>query len=81
MADENIYSLSTGIVSSKDKDHVNCKEAKEVSQTIQHRLDKILFDTAAIKRKDQTTNLESLQNAKATKAKRWQNQVSCSISL
>ena len=25
IADENLYSLSTGIVSSKDKDHVNCE--------------------------------------------------------
>ena len=67
-ADENLYSLSTGIVSSKDKDHANCEQAEEVGKTIQHGLD-ILFDTATIKEKDQITNLESLQDSKATKSK------------
>ena len=32
-------------------------------------MDNILFDTSTIKRKDQTTNLDSLQNSKATKSK------------
>ena len=62
-------SLSTGIVSSKDKDHVNFEQAEEVGKTIQHGLGNILFDTATIKRKDQITNFESLQNSKATKSK------------
>ena len=68
IADKNLYSLSTGMVS-KDKDHVNCEQAEEVGKTIQHGLDNILLDKATIKRKDQITNLESLQNAKATKSK------------
>ena len=62
-----LYSLSTGIVSSKGKDHVNCEQAEEVGKTIQHELDNILSDT--FKRKEQITNLESLQNSKATKSK------------
>ena len=57
------------MVSSKDKDHVNCGQAEEVGKMIQHGLDNILFDMATIKRKDQITNLESLQNSKATKSK------------
>ena len=69
IADENLYSLSTGIVSSKDKDHVNCEQAEEVGKKIQHELDNILFDTATIKRKGQITNLESLQNSKARQSK------------
>ena len=69
IANENLYSLSTGIASSKDKDHVNSGQAEEVGKTIQHGLDNILFDTATIKRKDQITNLEPLQNSKATKSK------------
>ena len=68
-ADENLYSLSTGIVSSKDKDHINCEQAEEVGKAIQHGLENILFHTATIKKKDQITNLESLQNSKATKSK------------
>ena len=69
IADDNLYSLSSGIVSSKDKDHVNCEQVEEVGKTIHHGLDNMLFDTATIKRKDQITNLESLQNSKATKCK------------
>ena len=61
--------MSTGIVSSKGKDHVNCEQAEEVGKTIQHGLDNILFDMAKVKRKDQITNLESLQNSMATKSK------------
>ena len=61
--------MSTDIVSSKGKNHVNCKQAEEVGKTIQHGLDNILFDTATVKRKDQITNLESLQNSMATKSK------------
>lgn len=66
---QKLYEWLTNTVSSKDKDHVNCKQAEQVGKTIQRGLDNILFDTATIKRKDLTTNLESLQKTK----KRWQN--------
>ena len=69
IADENLCSLSTTIVSSKDKDHVNCEQAGKVGKTIQHGLDNILFDTATIKRMDHITNLESMWNSKETRSK------------
>ena len=79
-ADENLYSLSTGIVSSKDKDHINCEQAEEVGKAIQHGLENILFHTATIKKRtrSQTWNPCRIQRQQKAK-KRWQNQVSCSI--
>jgi len=65
--DKNLHSLSTGIVSIKNKDKVNAEEAEKVGQQIQNGLDNCFYSDAKIKRSEQVTTLESLQNTKATK--------------
>ena len=63
--DENLYSLSTCIISSTDKDNVNCEKAEEVGKQIQTGLDNVFFHDAKIKRKDQLINLHALQQSKS----------------
>lgn len=67
--DENLHSMSTGVVSFKDKDSINCEQAEEVGKKIQEGLDNVFFDDATIKRKDHIRNLESLQHTKAMGSK------------
>jgi len=55
------------MVSIKNKDKVNAEEAEKVGQQIQNGLDNCFYSDAKIKRSEQVTTLESLQNTKATK--------------
>ena len=65
--DNNLHSLSTGLVSTEGEDDVNCEKAEDVSRNIQATLDNALVNGASIKRKDQVKPLESLQHtSKAT---------------
>ena len=64
--DQDLYSLSTELVSSLEKDNVNC-ELAEVGKKIQNELDNLSYEAATIKRKNQIINLESLQSGKNSK--------------
>ena len=59
--DENLHSLSTGIISMTSKDSVNCEDAEELGLKIQKELD-VLLGAATIKRKNQIKPLASLLN-------------------
>ena len=43
MVDNNLHSLSTGCISVKGKDRVNCEEAESIGESIQKKLDGTLF--------------------------------------
>ena len=60
--DENLYSLSTGIIFMTSKDSVNCEYAEELGLKIQKELDNVLLSAATIKRKNQIKTLASLLN-------------------
>ena len=60
--DENLHSLSTGVISMTSKDSVNCEEAEELGLKIQTELDNISLSSATIKRKNQIKPLSSLLN-------------------
>ena len=65
--DNNLHSLSTGLVSIEGEDDVNCEKAEDAARNIQATLDNVLVNSASIKRKDQVKPLESLQHtSKAT---------------
>ena len=49
--DENLHSLSTGIISITSKD-VNCEDAKELGLKIQKEFDNVSLSAATIKRKN-----------------------------
>eukprot|EP00794_Sanderia_malayensis_P019665 gene19665-21612_t len=66
--DENLHSLSSGIMSIRGSDDVNCERAEDVGKLIQATLDNIAYNKASIKRKDQVKTLESLQQ-KSTPSK------------
>ena len=52
MVDDNLPSLSTGCVSIKGKDKVNCDDAENIGEKIQSQLDDIVFTDAKILKKD-----------------------------
>ena len=60
--DENLHSLSTGIISMTSKDSVNCEDAKELGLKIKKELDNVSLSAATIKRKNQIKPLASLLN-------------------
>ena len=55
--DNNLLSLSTGLVSTEGDD-INCEKTKDVGRTIQAALDNAFFNDASVKRKDQIKPLE-----------------------
>ena len=59
--DENLNSLSTGIISMTSKDSVNCVDAEELGLKIQKELD-VSLSAATIKRKNQIKPMASLLN-------------------
>ena len=60
--DENLHSLSTGIISITSKDSINCEDAEELGLKIQKELDNLSLSAATIKRKNQIKPLASLLN-------------------
>ena len=50
--DENLHSLSTGIIPMTSKDNVNCEDAKELGLKIQKEFDNVSLSAATIKRKN-----------------------------
>ena len=60
--DENLHSLSTGIIPMTSKDNVNCEDAKELGLKIQKEFDNVSLSAATIKRKNQIKPLVSLLN-------------------
>ena len=63
MIDDNLHSLSTGVVSVKGKDKVNCDDAENIGAIIQKKLDDTTFTEAKIKKKDLLVPLDSLTNS------------------
>ena len=61
--DENLHSLSSGMMSIRGKDDVNCERAEDVGNDIQAALDNISYNSASMKRKDQVKTLASLQHS------------------
>ena len=59
MKDGNLCSLSSGVVSVKGNDNVNCDEAEIIGARIQDSLDNLKFSEAKFKRKDQFVSLAS----------------------
>ena len=51
--DENLHSLSSGMVSIQGKDDVNCKRAEDIGKKIQAALGNTAYNNASVKRKDQ----------------------------
>ena len=62
--DENLHSLSSGMVSIQGKDDVNCERAEDIGKKIQAALDNTAYNNASIKRKDQIKTLKFLQHDK-----------------
>ena len=60
--DENLHSLSTGIISMTSKDSVNCEDAEELGLKIQKELDNVSLSAGTIKSKNQIKPLASLLN-------------------
>ena len=60
--DKHLHSLSSGVVSIKGKDNVNCDEAETVGEKIQESIDGKVFTDAKIKRKDEAKSLAVIQN-------------------
>ena len=65
--DEDLHSLSTGVVAVHRKNAVNCDEAEIVGPKIQESLDKVDFTDAHIRKKYQFVSLGDL--ARSVKAK------------
>ena len=63
--DNNLHSLSTGLVSTEGDD-INCEKAEDVGRTIQAALDNAFFNDASVKRKDQIKPLEALRQSTKT---------------
>jgi len=63
MIDDNLHSLSTGVVSVKSKDKVNCDDAENIGSVIQKKLNGVTFTEAKIKKKDLLVPLHSLANS------------------
>ena len=61
--DENIHSLSSGMMSIKGKDDVNCERAEDLGNDIQAALDNISYNSTPVKRKDQLKTLASLHHS------------------
>ena len=62
--DENLHSLSSGMVSIQGKDDVNCERAEDIGKKIQTALDNTAYNNASIKRKDQIKTLKFLHHDK-----------------
>ena len=58
--DEDVHSLSTGVVAVHGKHVVNCDETEIIGSKIQERLDKVNFIDVHIKKKDQFVSLGDL---------------------
>ena len=63
MVDNNLHSLSTGCVSIKGNDRVNCDDAECIGASVQKKLDDTLFTEAKIKKKDLIISLDTLTNS------------------
>ena len=63
MEDEYLYSLYSGLVSTKGQDDVNPEEAENVGAAIHETLDNFAFTQAKIKRKMQLKSLCSLTDS------------------
>eukprot|EP00111_Clytia_hemisphaerica_P004289 TCONS_00012238-protein len=60
--DQHLHSLSSGVVSMKNKDNVNCEEAEKVGKKFQETIDEKAFTDAKLKRKDEVKSLAVIQN-------------------
>ena len=60
--DENLHSLSTGVISMTSKDSVDCEHAEELGLNIQKELDNVSLSAATIKGKNQIKPQASLLN-------------------
>ena len=67
IANDNLYSLSTGIVSVENKDFVNCEKAEQVGREIQKSFDNTPITKCTLKRKDVIRPISSLINVKSSK--------------
>ena len=67
--DEDLHSLSTGVVAVHGKDAINCDEAEIIGSKIQESLDKVNFTEAHIKKKDQFVSLGHLAKSVKTDGK------------
>ena len=67
--DDDLHSLSTGVVAVHGKDAVNCDEAEIIGSKIQESLDKVNFTEAHIKKKDQIVSLGHLAKSVKTDGK------------
>ena len=61
-SDENLHSLSTGLISTAGKDAVNSDESEKLGKEIHKKLDGETIISTTIKQKDQFKSLESLSN-------------------
>ncbi|XP_066924439.1 uncharacterized protein [Clytia hemisphaerica] len=62
MVDDNLHSLSTGCISIKGKEKVNCDDAENVGKKIQSQLDDVVFTEAKFLKKDLLVPLDHLTN-------------------
>ena len=62
MIDSNLHSLSTGSVSMRGKDKVNCDDAESIGAKIQSKLDNAIFTEAKILKRDLIVSLDALTN-------------------
>ena len=60
MDTNDLHSLSTGVVSVKGIDNVNCEDAEAIGARIHKMLDNVNLAEAKIKKKDQLSSLDSL---------------------
>ena len=60
MESNDLHSLSTGVVSVKGVDKVNCEDAEAIGALIHGMLDNVNLTKAKIKKKDQLSSLDSL---------------------
>ena len=63
----NLHSLSTGLVSEKGKDDVNCEDAEEIGQKIQECFDNTSVYEFSLKRKDVLQPISSLLKVSSEK--------------
>ena len=63
----NLHSLSTGLVSEKEKDGVNCEDAEEIGQKIQECFDNTSVYEFSLKRKDVLQPISSLLKVSSEK--------------
>lgn len=55
-----LYALSSGLVSVNGKDMVNCEEAEIIGESIQKKVDNLMFNEIIVKRNDKVKSLNSL---------------------